>query len=251
VYWLSRLLLKIAALAAAYCGAILLLMGWPTSGVVALVLFIVLAGRRAKHFTTLGSARWAEERELRNAGMVNAKSGLIIGRLPPNMLDGQSAVSRIFDRRIQAPDAVRRFWLDFVKPDAPIVRLPQAVHTAVFAPTGAGKNVSLITPFLLTCPESVIVVDYKGENATLTAAHRAHAFGHRIVLLDPFKLTTQTPDTFNPLDFIAKGDPHALDECRDLAQALVVRTNEEKEPHWNDSAEAWIAAFLATIVHYG
>jgi type IV secretion system protein VirD4 len=58
-------------------------------------------------------------------------------------------------------------------------------------------------------------------------------------------------DTFNPLDFIDKHSPQALDECRDLAEALVIRTGEEKDPHWNDSAEAVIAAVIAVVVMYG
>ena len=70
-------------------------------------------------------------------------------------------------------------------------------------------------------------------------------------MLDPFKMVTQTPDTFNPLDFIDKDSPTAIDECRDLAEALVIRTGQEKDPHWADSAEAWIAALIALVVQYG
>jgi type IV secretion system protein VirD4 len=58
-------------------------------------------------------------------------------------------------------------------------------------------------------------------------------------------------DTFNPLDGIAASSPEALDECRDLAEAVVIRTGEEKDPHWNDTAEAVIASVIATVVQYG
>lgn len=64
------------------------------------------------------------------------------------------------------------------------------------------------------------------------------------------KLKRRT-DTFNPLDFIDKDSPQALDECRDLAEALVIRTGEEKDPHWCDSSEAAIGSSLATVVQYG
>ncbi len=70
-------------------------------------------------------------------------------------------------------------------------------------------------------------------------------------MLDPFKLVTQAPDTFNALDFIEKDSPTALDEARDLAEALVIRTGQEKDPHWVDSAEAWISALIALVVRYG
>ena len=42
-----------------------------------------------------------------------------------------------------------------------------------------------------------------------------------------------------------------MDDCRDLAEALVIRTGQEKDPHWADSAEAWIAALVALVVQYG
>jgi type IV secretion system protein VirD4 len=129
--------------------------------------------------------------------------------------------------------------------------MPKAVHTAVFAPTGVGKGVSCVIPFLLTSDESAVVVDFKGENCRLTAEHRRKAFGHQIVVLDPFKLVSQAPQTFNALDFISKDSPTAIDECRDLAEALVIRTGQEKDPHWIDSAEAWISALIALVVYYG
>ncbi len=73
---------------------------------------------------------------------------------------------------------------------------------------------------------------------------------HRVVVLDPFKIATQSPDTFNPLEFIDRDSPTALDECRDLAEALVVRTGQEKEPHWCAAAEIWIAAMTAAVVAF-
>ena len=85
-------------------------------------------------------------------------------------------------------------------------------------------------------------VDFKGENARITAKAR-RAMGHKVVLLDPFKVVTQTPDSFNPLDFIEANSPNALDECRDLAESLVVRTGSDQDPHWNDSSEVNIAEF--------
>ncbi len=58
--------------------------------------------------------------------------------------------------------------------------------------------------------------------------------------------------TFNPLDFISKDSPLALDDCNAIAQALVVRTGEEKDgAHWLDSAEEHISPVAATTVYYG
>ena len=40
-------------------------------------------------------------------------------------------------------------------------------------------------------------------------------------------------------------------KCNDLAKALIVRTGEEREPHWNDSAEFFAAAVIAMVVEHG
>ena len=82
MYVLSRLLLIVAVLCGVYSIALLMVIGWPWAPLVASFLLFVKSTRAGyKHLTTLGSARWADERELRRAGMINAKSGLILGRV--------------------------------------------------------------------------------------------------------------------------------------------------------------------------
>ena len=66
-----------------------------------------------------------------------------------------------------------------------------------------------VLPFLLENRDSVVVIDPKGENAKLTAEKR-RAMGQRVVLLDPFKVATQTPDCLNPLAAISTDSPTAL-----------------------------------------
>jgi type IV secretion system protein VirD4 len=57
--------------------------------------------------------------------------------------------------------------------------------------------------------------------------------------------------TLNPLDAIDKDDPEAVDHCRDLAEAIVIRTGEENDPHWADSAENLFATVIGAVVFYG
>jgi type IV secretion system protein VirD4 len=133
---------------------------------------------------------------------------------------------------------------------SPLLRLPEAIHTAVFSPTGGGKGVSVIIPHLLSNPESMVVIDFKGDLAVATREARRW-MGHHCVFLDPFRLTTTTPDSLNVLDFVPKGDAELLDTCRDIAEALVVRTGQEMEPHWNDSAQFGIHAVCAFVAQCG
>ena len=107
----------------------------------------VWRAREARDVTTYGSARWANEDEVRRAGLL-APDGVVLGR---------------FERR-------------YLRHDGP-------EHVLCFAPTRSGKGVGLVVPTLLTWPGSAIVHDIKGENWTLTAGWRAR-FG-RVLLFDP------------------------------------------------------------------
>ncbi len=250
IYFLARYVLSLVIFVSTYSVLLISLIGWPWSGFVVPALVLASVQRQRAALTTLGSARWAEARDLRAAGMLNAQSGLILGRIPsqPNL---GAAVNSVLTMRTSSAQACEDFLKLFQRDRSELVRLPQAVHTAVFAPSGVGKGVSCVVPFLRDCRESCVVIDFKGENAKLTAEHRRKAFGHRVVLLDPYGIVTAKSDSFNPLDEIRTENPHAIDECNDLAKALVVRTAEEKEPHFNDVAEAWIAALIATVAFYG
>jgi type IV secretion system protein VirD4 len=252
MYRLSRLLLILAVAAGIYGLTALIVMGWPWMGfAVGLPLFVCTAKRGYARLTTLGSARWASEIDLRRAGMLGERSGLILGRIP-RQCGAMAAVASLLNWRMRAAEACREFWSALLcRRRRNLVQLPQAIHTAVFSPSGGGKGVSCVVPFLMTCPDSCVVVDFKGENAKLTAIHRRAAFGHRVVTLDPFRVIGKNSDCFNPLDFIDNKRDDAIDQCNDIANALVLRTGNESEPHWNDSAEAWIAAVLATVVEHG
>jgi type IV secretion system protein VirD4 len=96
---------------------------------------------------------------------------------------------------------------------------------------------------------SVLVNDPKGELYRATAEKR-RAMGQRVVRLDPFSVCGPGGDTFNPLDLITD-KAEGIDDARALAEALVVRTGEEKDPFWNDPAANILTAGLACILAAG
>lgn len=119
-------------------------------GIAAMAVAISLSVWRAKeaqHVTTYGSARWADTREVRRAGLLGP-DGVVLGRLGGRYL------------RHDGPE-----------------------HVLCFAPTRSGKGVGLVIPTLLTWPYSTIVHDIKGENFQLTSGWRAR-FGS-VLLFDP------------------------------------------------------------------
>ena len=121
-----------------------------SGGIAAVVVAVAMSvwrAREVRKVTTYGSARWAETREVRFAGLLG-HDGVMLGR-----------------------------WRhEYLRHDGP-------EHVLCFAPTRSGKGVGLVVPTLLTWPESAIVHDIKGENWSLTAGWRAR-FG-RVLLFDP------------------------------------------------------------------
>ncbi len=115
--------------------------------IAAAIFMSIIRAREARNVATYGSARWAEDKEIRAAGLLGP-DGVVLGR---------------YDR-------------GYLRHDGP-------EHVLCFAPTRSGKGVGLVVPTLLTWPGSCIVHDIKGENWTLTAGFRAkHG---RVLLFDP------------------------------------------------------------------
>jgi type IV secretion system protein VirD4 len=217
-------------------------------GVVWLLLLIGLGcqiARRRFQLTAFGTARFAGASDLRRAGMLDAKNGLVIGRVKASV-NLFSRVLALFNPLLSSEAACEQFF----RKRTGLVRLPKAAHTSVFAPSGAGKNVSIVEPFLLTSEESCIVTDIKGENAELTGQYREKVFGHKVMRLDPWRLTTDKPSRCNVLDLIDPNDPEALDKIRALAAAIVEKNPNEREPHWREKAEKFIAGAMATVIHF-
>jgi len=134
-YWYDayapRLFLKGGAIAAA-------------SGVTAAGVAIgmsVWRARQSRLVTTYGSARWADARDIRKAGLTQP-AGVFLG-----LHDSQYL-------RHEGPE-----------------------HVLTFAPTRSGKGVGLVIPTLLSWPASAVIHDIKGENWAITAGWRA-CFSH-------------------------------------------------------------------------
>jgi type IV secretion system protein VirD4 len=241
---LTRFVLIVNILLVIYCAVMVaLLYPWAWAAI-AIGVVVVLKTSRSS-LDAFGTARWASAYDVQ--GLLDG-NGLILGAFE-STTSRLGAIKALFDSSVPAAIACEQFFTRPGSPLRPLLRLNNAVHTAVFAPTGVGKGVSCVIPFLLTCKDSCVVVDFKGENAKITTRAR-RKMGHKVVIIDPFKTVTPTPSQFNPLDFIDPNSPVALDECRDLAAAIVVRTGQEKDPHWVDSAEVWITAMIATVVAF-
>ena len=122
-------------------------------------------------------------------------------------------------------------------------------HLITVAGAGSGKGAALIVPNLQRWPGACVVIDPKGENATITAGDRK-AMGQLVGVVDPYRITKDGADelrcSINPL---AVMDPESLTIRADL-EALgdgLIRRHDPKHAQWDDNAAA-IVAGLADFV---
>ena len=171
-------------------------------------------GRGRKNLSSRGTAHFATHAELKNAGLL-ADEGLVLGRE---------------DSR-----------------EAPLIRYTGPGHLLTIAPTRAGKGVGAIIPNLLTTPKSVVCIDPKGENATVTAQARRDA-GQEVYILDPWGITGDTSASFNPLTWLDVTSEDAAEDAALLADALVYDApGSEGDAHWNEEAKALIGGMLLHV----
>jgi type IV secretion system protein VirD4 len=95
-----------------------------------------------------------------------------------------------------------------------------------------------------------VVVDPKGQNAAVTARHRA-AMGHDVYVLNPFGLHTGRPwnlprHRYNPLSRLDIKSPNVVAETAALAQALIV--TQARDPYFDDTARDLVAALMLHLV---
>lgn len=160
-----------------------------SGGIVAVIVAIAMAvwrAREEKRATTYGSARWADARDMRHAGLID-NDGVVLGQM-----------------------AERRY----LRHDGP-------EHVLCFAPTRSGKGVGLVVPTLLTWPGSAIVHDIKGENWQLTAGWRAR-FG-RVVLFDPTNMASHAHNCHVRVSFATNDERTAKRVSDALGTATEIR----------------------------
>jgi len=123
-------------------------------------------------------------------------------------------------------------------------------HLLTIAGTRAGKGTSVIIPNLLIYTGSVMVIDPKGENATITAKKRGTDLNQDVYVIDPFKVA-DVPDEyragFNPFTMLDSKSPNLIDDCDSIADALIVSSQKETDNHWNSTARIILRGFIAWI----
>lgn len=159
--------------------------------------------------TLFGDAHFADEREVRAAGL-RAKSGLILGRLRGRLL-----------------------------------RAGGQLGVLVFAPPRSGKGVGFVIPNLLTWHGSVIVNDLKLENFDKTSGAR-DAMGQQIVLFAPLDTDGRT-HAYNPLDFVSTDRSLRVNDVQAITSKLVI-TPPRADPMWTNEARVLLDGLILFLL---
>lgn len=165
-----------------------------------------------------GSARWAQRRDLIESGLLTGKrgrrSGVYVGA-----------------------------WRDPKRGTVHYLRHNGPEHILAFAPTRSGKGVGLVIPTLLSWPESVVVLDLKGENWEVTSGWRQREARQDVLRFDP---TDPESVQFNPLCEIRLRTEHETADIQNIATMLVDPHGKGLTDHW--ARTAW-SLLVGAITH--
>lgn len=171
---------------------------------VVLPVSLVVAARRPRPLH--GDARFATRSEVQRAGLLGSGKG----RMTPSILIG-------------------RYRAQFLT-------LPGQLSVMLSAPTRSGKGVGVVIPNLLNWPDSVVVLDIKGENHAVTAGYRA-ACGQAVYAFSPFDDAACT-HRWNPLSSVRTSPLHRVGDLLAVGQVFYPNdgASTSSEAFFNDQA---------------
>ncbi|MFG6433017.1 type IV secretory system conjugative DNA transfer family protein [Roseateles sp. LYH14W] len=104
------------------------------------------------------------------------------------------------------------------------------------APTRSGKGVGVVIPNLLNWPDSVVVLDIKGENYDITAGYRA-AHGQPVYAFSPFDDGARS-HRWNPLTTVRASLLHRVGDLLNIGQVFFPNdgSGTSSEAFFNDQA---------------
>ncbi len=116
------------------------------------------------------------------------------------------------------------------------VSLPGQLSVMLSAPTRSGKGVGVVIPNLLNWPDSVVVLDIKGENYDITAGYRA-AHGQAVYAFSPFDEDARS-HRWNPLTAVRTSPLHRVGDLLTIGQVFFPNDGggTSSEAFFNDQA---------------
>lgn len=130
-----------------------------------------------------------------------------------------------------------------------LLRVEDDKHVLVVGPTRSGKGVGFVIPNALSWQGSLLILDIKRENHTLTAAHRMNCLRNAVFLFSPGSARSHR---YNPLDSVRKQPGERATDLQKIAEFLVPRST-SGTPMWQNEAKALLVGLLSYVIeseHY-
>lgn len=197
-------------------------------------------GKRAIRLQTLGDAHFADEEEIRAAGLLN-DDGIRLG-----LYYGE----RVFAPFARVRGVEFRDGLFVCRQE--VLRYKGDAHLITVAPTRSGKSRDILIPALLEYPGSCIVIDPKGQLAAVTRAQRER-MGQKVIVLNPFNLISDKIGKtahYNPMALLDPGSKAFGADCAKMAEAIVVHGG-DSDSHWTDSARGLVSGIIGHLAATG
>jgi type IV secretion system protein VirD4 len=174
-------------------------------------LSIAYTARRSKPDDFLhGSARWANDADIKQAGLISTSPDSVY-------------VGAYYDEH------GRQIYLRHSGPE----------HVLCYAPTRSGKGVGLVIPTMLHWTQSAFIIDLKREIWALTAGWRQQYAGNRVIRFEP---AAEDGAAWNPLAEVRrqKGEDGVpvfnIGDVQNIATMLVDPDGKGVETHWQKTS---------------
>lgn len=201
------------------------------SSLVLLMLLIVkqvLQNSSKQHEGLYGSARWAQRKDIEEAGLLPKRK------------------SWFNTKKTSHQDAVFvGAWQD-EQGKIHYLKHSGAEHVLCYAPTRSGKGVGLVIPTLLSWTSSVVITDLKGELWSLTSGWRKHYARNKAIRFEP---TASDSACWNPLDEIRLGTNQEVGDVQNLATLIVDPDGRGLVDHWQKTAQALLVGLILHVLY--
>ncbi|WLR95378.1 type IV secretory system conjugative DNA transfer family protein [Shinella zoogloeoides] len=194
------------------------------------VLVAALAGKRKST-----DARFLKPFEAQALGLTRA-GGVFVGRIGGSLIKvpGRFTERGSARRRRTRPLLLggKKLWVD-----------GDDVGGFVIGPPRSGKGAALIIPNCLLWPDSIVVLDMRGETYEATAGYRSKF--SRVLRFSPADEKGET-ECYNPLDFVAIDSDQRDIDINAIASALL--PTPKGDTYWVSDARALLAGVISWVL---
>jgi len=148
------------------------------------------------------------------------------------------------------------FWLGRSPVTGEAIGYHDDRHIFLSSGSRSGKGTSIIINNLCSWKGSAIVLDPKGENASVTAARRGagsdycEGIGQKVHVLDPFQEAVVPDDMrscYNPLDAIDMESIRFNDEAMRIVNAIIIKPEHSKDKFFDLTAQDMLRGVILHV----